>query len=102
MAMGSANRAIIINRISERMAFAVASMSGVAGGHNIYGNKLPEPHKAEYAAALRSGEIRYTVFSYSTPIAWVLTDGTKVMPDVKYSTTTSNHQGIAREALLPA
>lgn len=40
----------------------------------------------------------YTVCSYGTPIAWVVNDhvGTIVVPEVKYSTTTSRHQGLCR------
>ncbi|HYJ33758.1 MAG TPA: hypothetical protein VE326_11110 [Candidatus Binatia bacterium] len=76
--------------------------------------KLPGP----YASALRdaqserkerylTGEGRnaaphapmYVVFSYGTPIAWVTIAGSVVIPDVRYSATTSRHQKLAREAL---
>lgn len=40
------------------------------------------------------GRIRYTVYSYVTPIAWVLDDDTVVIPPVRYSITTSGHQGL--------
>lgn len=35
----------------------------------------------------------YVVWSYDTPIAWV-TDGKWVKPALKYSPTTSRHQGV--------
>jgi hypothetical protein len=41
----------------------------------------------------------YVVWSYGTPIAWVTSAGTPVVPDVKYSTTTSAHQSLAAEGL---
>lgn len=34
----------------------------------------------------------YTVYSYSTPIAWKNEDSVWIVPDVKYSVTTSAHQ----------
>ncbi len=40
----------------------------------------------------------YVVKSYITPIAW-FTEGAWVIPDVRYSSTTSRHQNIVRKAL---
>ena len=43
----------------------------------------------------------YVVYSYETPIAWAYWDGRdiiEVVPNVKYSVTTSKHQGQARQA----
>lgn len=37
--------------------------------------------------------IHYTVFSYSTPIAWVTENGTVHKVQQKFSRTTSAHQG---------
>lgn len=39
------------------------------------------------------GKIVYAVFSYSTPIAWVTTDGRVHKVAQKFSVTTSKHQG---------
>jgi hypothetical protein len=41
----------------------------------------------------------YVVYSYDTPIAWVTLAGEVVIPDVRYSATTSQHQAAARRAL---
>lgn len=35
----------------------------------------------------------YAVYSYSTPIAWLTSDGVWIAPAVKYSVSTSRHQG---------
>lgn len=35
----------------------------------------------------------YVAKSYDTPIYWVLDDGTTYRPNVRYSNTTSHHQG---------
>ena len=41
----------------------------------------------------------YIVYSYDTPIAWHSRRQGWVMPDVKYSNTTTRHQGRIRTAL---
>lgn len=48
----------------------------------------------------RPDDVDYVVFSYSTPIAWHLrsTDAW-IIPNVKYSATTSTHQSVVRQAL---
>jgi hypothetical protein len=40
----------------------------------------------------------YVVYSYATPIGWVKLDGNDnwVIPDTKYSPTTTNHQSTLR------
>lgn len=55
---------------------------------------LPEPWADRYRSDADAGRIVYQVFSYSTPIAWVLHDGTAVVPQVRYSRTTTGHQGL--------
>jgi hypothetical protein len=50
----------------------------------------------EHHASLKRAD--YVVYSYSTPIAWHTEDGW-VMPDEKYSVTTSRHQSRIRTAL---
>jgi hypothetical protein len=37
--------------------------------------------------------IEYAVYSYNTPIAWVLKDGSTYRVAQKFSVTTSKHQG---------
>lgn len=51
-----------------------------------------------YAGTATAG--LYVIFSYDTPIAYVsLVSGEAVIPDVKYSPTTSRHQALARQGL---
>jgi hypothetical protein len=40
-----------------------------------------------------SQSIRYVVWSYATPIAWVTEDGTAYSVRQRFSVTTSQHQG---------
>ena len=43
----------------------------------------------------------YVVFSYATPIGWFdYRRATWVMPRVRYSATTSRHQGLLRRAIV--
>lgn len=59
---------------------------------------LPEP----WIQQLERDRPRYIVFSYDTPIGWLANRrGRKVfvIPDVRYSPTTSNHQGVVRRAV---
>lgn len=49
--------------------------------------------------ALLNGAV-YAVMSYNTPIAWYCPVMGWVVPDARYSRTTSRHQGIVRLALL--
>lgn len=41
-------------------------------------------------------DIVYTVLSYHTPIGWKLASGEWVIPDAKYSVTTSKHQNLLK------
>lgn len=70
--------------------------------------RLPDEWRAKWHED--KGEIDYAIWSYGTPIAWRVTDmwlgnlgqcysSHWVMPDVKYSVTTSKHQGKVRTAL---
>lgn len=54
---------------------------------------LPQEWRDKLEEAQENGDVTYIVFSFETPIAWVLKDGTEVKPPVKYSVTTSKHQG---------
>lgn len=45
---------------------------------------------------IKSSMIIYVVYSYSTPIAYITTEGETVIPDIRYSPTTTNHQSVCR------
>lgn len=69
--------------------------NGTLTGENFvssYG-RLPGEWTKELLNAVNHNDVIYVVYSYTTPIAWVLKDGTEVQPPVKYSVTTSKHQG---------
>lgn len=57
---------------------------------------LPDAWRMQFRADERDHGLSYVVFSYATPIAWVRRDGVVVIPDVKYSATTSRGQHLCR------
>ena len=47
-----------------------------------------------------AGNVEFVVWSYHTPIAWFGEDNGWVLPDEKYSSSTSRHQSRVRHAVL--
>jgi hypothetical protein len=80
--------------------------------------RLPEEYVSEYLDARKESRLEYVVYSYSTPIAYRMYTGRAqnpvyasngkrvgwsdylwVVPNVRYSVTTSKHQGKVLTAL---
>lgn len=93
MATHGKAREVTINNLQNRKPWQRKGfgMSAVEGKFNGYGC-LASEDIARYAGA----EVIYTVLSYSTPIAWVTTDGEVVVPEAKYSVTTTHHQSLCK------
>lgn len=89
--------------IRQREAFRASSMrAGIRTWlDHVPPGRLPREHYERLREDLNTHRQLYVVFSYGTPIAWALPldDSPGVVPDVKYSTTTSKHQGYARRGL---
>jgi hypothetical protein len=64
------------------------AMDGIAGAR---GAGALHGHARRVFDADRSG-IKYSVYSYATPIAWVRADGQWVVVDDRFSVTTGKHQ----------
>jgi hypothetical protein len=79
--------------IGNEEAFTTHGALSAVRGAVTYTGSLPGDWGGVYASFRRTNEIRYTVLSYETPIAWVTTSGDVYLPSVKYSRTTSAHQG---------
>lgn len=62
------------------------NLSGIAGPADSYG-RMDNDTRSAYRAHADAGNIRFTVISYATPVAWVLVDGTVESP-ASYSVTT--------------
>lgn len=65
-------------------------------GATMLQGRLPEAYWEQYSVLAKNGSIAYTVLSYGTPIAWVTLGGTVIIPDVKYSVTTTHHQSLCK------
>jgi hypothetical protein len=56
--------------------------------------QLPQSHRATLDTdRIDNGGTIYVVYSYSTPIAWYTHAWGWRIPEVRYSVTTSRHQG---------
>jgi hypothetical protein len=96
MGFHKAGHDAVADALAARWPFTQASMRGAEGGGLPSRHQMPSALADEYRAALDAGIVRYTVYSYDTPIAWVLADGTAHVPKHDYSVTTRNHQGLCR------
>ena len=100
MATHGRARELTISALSNRKPFSRPgfAMKGVEGASTSYG-QLPKEILAEYEVYAAANNIFYTVLSYKTPIAWVTWNEKVVIPDVKYSVTTTHHQSLCRAYL---
>lgn len=89
--------------LKERQSFHNSTNSFRGGDiwNGRYG-QLPQ----SWATMLKEMAVDYVIYSYSTPIAWHVCQGEDgkptdywVIPTVKYSVTTTNHQNIATAAI---
>jgi hypothetical protein len=101
MALSAKNRAETVELIGYEADFERSGISGRiirdATACPRQGEMPQDAHKL-LLKKIGQGLVRYVVFSYTTPIAWVLTEGLVTMPEIKYSATTSQHQKMVRDA----
>ena len=88
-----------IAKMRERKAFSGGNLTAVVGSAYNSG-QMPIDVARAYMNAANDGLVAYTVLSYSTPIAYVLTSGEVIIPDVKYSQSTTCQQNEVTRALL--
>lgn len=91
MAIHGRNRDKIAAALVSNRPFDVGNAMTAIEGKGGEG-RLPHNIAKEYRAA----DVVYTVYSYGTPIAWVLRGGRVRIPNLRYSVTTTNHQGLCR------
>lgn len=85
----------LLDRTSFETYGALRAKSGTPEWLTPWDSQLPESWRITYNQSVE--RIVYVVWSYQTPIAWVLDDvvcGEVVIPEVKYSRTTTQHQGM--------
>lgn len=85
-------------RIADLQDFRGNNWRGTTNKTDVFFGKLEGQSLEAFKDAWSAGTLTYVVMSYSTPIAWVLEDGTKVVPDDSYSQTTTRQQRAVRRA----
>lgn len=95
--------------LRQRKAFAGATTASDARRAPLHGNPVDPATTVEltaecqltpgWASVLRAEAVDYVVWDYATPIAWhVAGQADWVIPDVRYSKTTTRHQNLMRVA----
>lgn len=75
--------------ITERRTFKASALSG-RPGFDGFG-------RLDRSLALGVESADFVVYSYATPIAWHV-GGAWIIPEVRYTVTTSRHQSLVRRA----
>ena len=89
-----------VGKIARREGFSNSTGSFTGGDLQIHPNGPRLGWMPEWANDLIGVGQVYVVFSYATPVGWFdYRRGTWVMPRVRYSATTSRHQGLLRRAI---
>lgn len=100
MALNQQNRAEAVSLMRRTVDFERSGISGRMSQQDSQPRKGDLPHDVykKLIADIREHGNVYIVFSYTTPIAWVNPGGLVILPEIRYSTTTSRHQKMVREA----
>lgn len=93
----------------DKISAAVSALKpfkigNVSGTRELNGTgRLPEQYAAELRQQDRDGNVVYVLYSYYTPMAWLLRgeDGEEVwvQPNTKYSVSTTGHQNVFARAI---
>lgn len=95
--MPSKTLASTLDLIRERKEFAIGNVS--ATSHYPDGAKRQPFQGRNHGPLLPGVGVKYLVFSYNTPIAWIDDLGRAVFCPQTFSRSTSRHMGYARRAL---
>lgn len=81
--------------------FDAGSLSARTSNFDTHAGALCGETAEQYLKGVFADNILYAIYSYDTPIAWVYADDSNVIqfPEQKYSTTTSTHQNVVKDAL---
>lgn len=84
----------VATMIARCESFATYGALRAEHSSSVTRGQLPGEHWARLCADRDdNGGALYVVYSYATPIAWYSTAWGWRVPDVRYSVTTSKHQG---------
>lgn len=86
--------------ISRRDPFDAGSLTGRLVRWTPSTGRLPSEWEANLETCVgywrERGQETYVVSSYGTPIAWAGGEDSLLVPNVRYSVTTSKHQSVCR------
>lgn len=81
--------------IAERTPFNAGNIKGVERPSTF--GQMPSAFERFFGA-----DVSYTITSYRTPIAWYSPTRGWIVPDHRYSVSTTRHQSVVRHALTLA
>lgn len=101
MGLGNEARALIQQGVDEQKEFKKGNLKGIKikREDTLDFGRLPEEYRKQLRQQHEFDMVKYMIFSYGTPIAWVLYAGTWICPEVNYSITTTHHQGVVKTAI---
>lgn len=90
----SSRSAAVRQYIDARIPFQTyGALMAISRSANAVGKRLPFTGQLPSQYIESAEKASYVVYSYSTPIAWWSEESGWTRPEVKYSRTTSVHQG---------
>lgn len=95
MALGSEARKSVQFGIDNLAEFSVGNLSGKVRQRGEKVDLRLMPRKAAHGI----DRAVYVIRSYDTPIAWALGKDTWIIPQVKFSNTTAQHQSLVKTAV---
>lgn len=87
----------VCDAVRELKPFRIGNVRGSFELHST--GRLPEEYAYELSQQAWGGRVKYVLYSYSTPMAWLLDGEGWVRPLIKYSVTTSGHQSVFDRAI---
>ena len=98
MALKAKGKRAVQAAVDLRTPFNHGTLSAQRIEHMTYGHMIPALGRS-LATEIAVNGSAFVIFSYATPIAWWSDEAQEwIIPDVKYSVTTSNHQSVVRTA----
>src|ERR1700741_1181884 len=90
----SDSEAIAKALVNEKGFDCNGALSGVPG--TMFMTARPPE---EFKSSARASTVAYAIYSYATPIAWLGSVRGWIIPETKYSVTTTQHQHTVRRAI---
>lgn len=99
MALKGKGKRALQAAVDDRTEFRHETLSARRIEHMTYGHMVPALGRS-LATEIAVNGSAFVIFSYATPIAWWSGEAQEwIIPDVKYSVTTTNHQNVVRVAV---